>query len=138
MKEWNKQRSQALATALNQMVYPVLAKELKYKLLQEAKEAVVQVCVVECLYLMNPWFIPLWSIVINLVWMLICCPSAGLWFIHPSIFKIIETAHFSLILDPANFFLIRLPYTTRNFFYSHIDPVESYFESHFTSFQCII
>ena len=65
VKEWNKQRSQALATALNQMVYPVLAKELKYKLLQEAKEAVVQVCVVECLYLMNPWFIPIWSIVIN-------------------------------------------------------------------------
>lgn len=43
MQEWNAQRTNALSRALNQMLYPLLEKELKLKLLQEAKNFVVKV-----------------------------------------------------------------------------------------------
>ncbi|XP_031559934.1 transcription elongation factor SPT6-like [Actinia tenebrosa] len=44
VQEWNAQRYQALMRAFNQMLYPVLEKELKAKLLQEAKDFVIKCC----------------------------------------------------------------------------------------------
>lgn len=38
MQEWNKQRSEALDRALNKILYPQLVKEVKAKLLDEAKD----------------------------------------------------------------------------------------------------
>ncbi|XP_020627478.1 transcription elongation factor SPT6-like [Orbicella faveolata] len=44
VQEWNSQRINALSRAFNQMLYPLLEKELKLKLLQEAKNFVVKSC----------------------------------------------------------------------------------------------
>lgn len=41
---WNEQRFQVVATALEKVLYPQLAKELRLKLLDEAKESVIRVC----------------------------------------------------------------------------------------------
>lgn len=43
VQEWNTQRMNALARAFNQMLYPLFEKELKLKLLEEAKASVVDV-----------------------------------------------------------------------------------------------
>ena len=43
MTQWNEQRSLAVEKALHQMLYPIMAKELRQKLLLEAKEHVTQV-----------------------------------------------------------------------------------------------
>ena len=43
MTEWNNERSQALERALNQLLYPQLIKELKGRLLEEAKDTIVKV-----------------------------------------------------------------------------------------------
>ena len=43
VQEWNAQRINALSRAFSQMLYPLLEKELKLKLLQEAKNFVVKV-----------------------------------------------------------------------------------------------
>ena len=44
VQEWNTQRMNALSRAFNQMLYPLFEKELKLKLLEEAKNFVVKVC----------------------------------------------------------------------------------------------
>ncbi|KAK2574192.1 Transcription elongation factor SPT6 [Acropora cervicornis] len=41
VQEWNTQRMNALARAFNQMLYPLFEKELKLKLLEEAKASVI-------------------------------------------------------------------------------------------------
>ena len=43
VQEWNTQRMNALSRAFTQMLYPLLEKELKLKLIQEAKNFVVKV-----------------------------------------------------------------------------------------------
>ena len=43
VQEWNTQRMNALSRAFNQMLYPLFEKELKLKLLGEAKSFVVKV-----------------------------------------------------------------------------------------------
>ena len=43
VQEWNTQRMNALARAFNQMLYPLFEKELKLKLLEEAKYSVIKV-----------------------------------------------------------------------------------------------
>lgn len=43
MQEWNRQRTLAIERALNQFLYPQMAKELKSKLIAEAKESIVRV-----------------------------------------------------------------------------------------------
>lgn len=43
VQEWNTQRMNALSRAFNQMLYPLFEKELKLKLLEEAKNFVVKV-----------------------------------------------------------------------------------------------
>lgn len=43
MQEWNRQRTLAIERALNQFLYPQMAKELKSKLVAEAKESIVRV-----------------------------------------------------------------------------------------------
>ena len=43
VQEWNTQRMNALARAFNQMLYPLFEKELKLKLLEEAKASVIDV-----------------------------------------------------------------------------------------------
>ena len=43
VQEWNTQRMNALSRAFNHMLYPLFEKELKLKLLEEAKNAVVKV-----------------------------------------------------------------------------------------------
>ena len=47
---WNAQRTQALYRTFYQMLYPLFAKELEEKLLQEAKDFVVKVSVVLIVY----------------------------------------------------------------------------------------
>ncbi|XP_013397141.1 transcription elongation factor SPT6 isoform X3 [Lingula anatina] len=44
VQEWNNQRSLALERALKVILFPQMAKELKTKLIQEAKDGVVQSC----------------------------------------------------------------------------------------------
>lgn len=43
VQEWNRQRTLAIERALNQFLYPQMAKELKSKLIAEAKESIVKV-----------------------------------------------------------------------------------------------
>ena len=43
VQEWNTQRMNALLRTFNQMLYPLFEKELKLKLLEEAKNFVVKV-----------------------------------------------------------------------------------------------
>lgn len=43
MQEWNKQRTLAIERSLQQFLYPQMAKELKNKLIAEAKENIVKV-----------------------------------------------------------------------------------------------
>lgn len=43
VQEWNRQRTLAIERALTQFLYPQMAKELKSKLLGEAKESIVRV-----------------------------------------------------------------------------------------------
>ncbi|XP_065663621.1 transcription elongation factor SPT6 isoform X2 [Hydra vulgaris] len=44
VQEWNKQRSEALSLALSKMLYPMLEKELKAKLLRESIDFAIQAC----------------------------------------------------------------------------------------------
>nr|XP_020473692.1 transcription elongation factor SPT6 [Monopterus albus] len=44
VQEWNRQRTLAIERALNQFLYPQMAKELKSKLIAEAKESIVRSC----------------------------------------------------------------------------------------------
>lgn len=44
VEKWNAQRAKALAHTLLKVLYPQMIKELKIKLLNEAKEHVLQVC----------------------------------------------------------------------------------------------
>ncbi|KAI7796472.1 transcription elongation factor SPT6 isoform X1 [Triplophysa rosa] len=44
VQEWNKQRTLAIERALQQFLYPQMAKELKNKLIAEAKENIVKSC----------------------------------------------------------------------------------------------
>nr|XP_014354517.1 PREDICTED: transcription elongation factor SPT6 isoform X2 [Latimeria chalumnae] len=44
VQEWNRQRTMAIERALRQFLYPQMAKELKNKLLAEAKEHVIKCC----------------------------------------------------------------------------------------------
>lgn len=43
VQEWNRQRTLAIERALSQFLYPQMAKELKSKLVAEAKESIVRV-----------------------------------------------------------------------------------------------
>lgn len=43
VQEWNRQRTLAIERSLNQFLYPQMAKELKSKLIAEAKESIVRV-----------------------------------------------------------------------------------------------
>lgn len=43
VQEWNRQRTLAIERALTQFLYPQMAKELKSKLITEAKESIVRV-----------------------------------------------------------------------------------------------
>ena len=43
MQEWNRQRTLAIERSLTQFLYPQMAKELKSKLIAEAKENIVRV-----------------------------------------------------------------------------------------------
>lgn len=43
VQEWNRQRTLAIERSLNQSLYPQMAKELKRKLITEAKESIVKV-----------------------------------------------------------------------------------------------
>ena len=45
VEKWNAQRAQALAHTLMKVLYPRMDKELRTKLILEAKEHVLQVCV---------------------------------------------------------------------------------------------
>ena len=47
MEKWNAQRAQAVAHALLKVLYPLMEKEMRNKLLLEAKEHVLQVRVVD-------------------------------------------------------------------------------------------
>jgi hypothetical protein len=49
---WNAQRTQALYRTFYQMLYPLFAKELEEKLLQEAKDFVIKV---SCCIFRNQW-----------------------------------------------------------------------------------
>lgn len=52
VQEWNRQRTLAIERALTQFLYPQMAKELKSKLIAEAKESIVRViCHAICLCL---------------------------------------------------------------------------------------
>ncbi len=44
VEKWNAQRAKAVAHALLKVLYPLMVKELRIKLLDEAKEHVLQVC----------------------------------------------------------------------------------------------
>ncbi|XP_038075728.1 transcription elongation factor SPT6-like isoform X2 [Patiria miniata] len=44
VQEWNKERSAAIETALYKILYPEMAKELKSRLVQEAKEGIIKMC----------------------------------------------------------------------------------------------
>ena len=48
VEKWNTQRTQALGHSLLRVLYPLMERELRTKLLQEAKEFVTQVCVCAC------------------------------------------------------------------------------------------
>ena len=50
VEKWNAQRAQALAHTLMKVLYPQMEKELRTKLLLEAKEHVLQVCLCSHLY----------------------------------------------------------------------------------------
>lgn len=43
VQEWNRQRTLAIERSLTQFLYPQMAKELKSKLIAEAKESIVRV-----------------------------------------------------------------------------------------------
>jgi len=43
VQEWNRQRSLALERALLRILYPLMARELKAKLLEEAKHSIIRV-----------------------------------------------------------------------------------------------
>lgn len=43
VQEWNRQRTLAIERALTQFLYPQMAKELKSKLITEAKESIIRV-----------------------------------------------------------------------------------------------
>jgi len=43
VQEWNRQRSLALERALLRILYPVMARELRTKLLEEAKLSIIRV-----------------------------------------------------------------------------------------------
>ena len=47
MEKWNAQRAQAVAHALLKVLYPLMEKEMRNKLLLEAKEHVLQVPVID-------------------------------------------------------------------------------------------
>ena len=47
VEKWNAQRAQAVAHALLKVLYPLMEKEMRNKLLLEAKEHVLQVCTEE-------------------------------------------------------------------------------------------
>ena len=55
VEKWNAQRAQAVYTALVRVLYPVMQKELRNKLLMEAKDHVLQVWHVDqghmCMYM---------------------------------------------------------------------------------------
>jgi transcription elongation factor SPT6 len=52
VEKWNAQRAQAVAHALLKVLYPLMEKEMRNKLLLEAKEHVLQVHVVDpCMYM---------------------------------------------------------------------------------------
>ena len=62
VEKWNTQRTQALGHSLLRVLYPLMERELRTKLLQEAKEFVTQVCVlayavvyilIHCVYMTN-------------------------------------------------------------------------------------
>lgn len=58
VQEWNRQRTLAIERALTQFLYPQMAKELKSKLIAEAKESIVRViCHDICLCLFYSDFI---------------------------------------------------------------------------------
>ncbi|XP_076154074.1 transcription elongation factor SPT6 [Alosa pseudoharengus] len=44
VQEWNKQRAMAIEQALKQFLYPQMTKELKFKLITEAKDHIVRSC----------------------------------------------------------------------------------------------
>ena len=48
VEKWNTQRTQELGHSLLRVLYPLMERELRTKLLQEAKEFVTQVCVCVC------------------------------------------------------------------------------------------
>lgn len=52
VQEWNRQRTLAIERALTQFLYPQMAKELKSKLITEAKESIVRVILYICLCLL--------------------------------------------------------------------------------------
>jgi transcription elongation factor SPT6 len=43
VQDWNSERSQALERALNHILYPQLIKEIKGRLLDEAKHSIIKV-----------------------------------------------------------------------------------------------
>lgn len=49
VQEWNRQRTLAIERALTQFLYPQMAKELKSKLIAEAKESIVRVKLHYCI-----------------------------------------------------------------------------------------
>ena len=50
VEKWNTQRTQALGHSLLRVLYPLMERELRTKLLQEAKEFVTQVCRCVCVH----------------------------------------------------------------------------------------
>lgn len=44
VEKWNAQRAQSVAQALMKVLYPQMDREIRRKLLNEAKEHVIQVC----------------------------------------------------------------------------------------------
>lgn len=65
VQEWNRQRTMAIERSLNQFLYVQMAKELKNKLLVEAKEYVIKVrgaqelCQLRCLWPRRGWHLHL-------------------------------------------------------------------------------
>lgn len=43
VQQWNEQRSMVLERAFTKMLYPLMVREIKTKLLDEAKQSIVQV-----------------------------------------------------------------------------------------------
>lgn len=51
VEKWNAQRAQAVAHALLKVLYPQMEKEIKTKLVQEAKEFVIEVVAITTFYI---------------------------------------------------------------------------------------